>query len=80
MKHLYQHISIYLHDRFETICGTGIGLGAGIKQVAENPTQDINPEIILQKVLLVALYAIIGGIFGALGKWIIDEVKAYIKK
>ena len=79
MKHLYQYFSIWIHEKFETICGTSIGLSAGIQQVATQE-QGINLELILQQVLLVALYAIIGGLFGAIGKWIVDEVKAYIKK
>ena len=78
MKHFIDYWSIYIHENFEKICGTTVGLTAGVKHVATQE-QDINLETILQKVLLVALYAIVGGIFGGIGKWAIDEFKAYIK-
>lgn len=80
MKHFVDSISIYIHDNFERLCGASVGIGAGVKHVAQDSTQDISIEIILQKVALVALYAIVGGIFGGIGKWGIDEFKAYIKK
>ena len=80
MKHFIDSIGIHIHDNFEKICGTAVGLTAGVKHVAQDSTQDISIEIILQKVALVALYAIVGGIFGGIGKWAIDEFKAYIKK
>jgi hypothetical protein len=78
MKHFIDYWSIQIHENFEKICGTAVGLTAGVKHVATQE-QDINLETILQKVLLVALYAIVGGIFGGIGKWAIDEFKAYIK-
>jgi hypothetical protein len=78
MKHLLDDMSIYIHENFERLCGATVGLTAGVKHVATQE-QDINLETILQKVLLVALYAIVGGIFGGIGKWAIDEFKAYIK-
>jgi membrane protein YqaA with SNARE-associated domain len=79
MKHIVDQIGIYIHENFERLCGATVGIGAGVKHVVTQE-QEINLETILQKVLLVALYAIVGGIFGGIGKWAIDEFKAYIKK
>jgi hypothetical protein len=80
MKHLIDEIGIYIHDNFEAICGASIGTTLGIKQVAVVTTEELTTELILQKLILVTVCALLGGIFGALGKWLIEEIKTWIKK
>jgi hypothetical protein len=79
MKHLFDQVSIYIHNNFEAICGASIGTTLGIKQIALTTTEELTTELILQKLILVTICALLGGIFGALGKWLIEEIKTWIK-
>lgn len=72
MKQFIEHCSIQIHEHFEKLLGTAVGVGTGVSEVSTKLPDNLN---LLEKVIIVALYAFIGGIFGGLAKWAIDWLK-----
>ena len=72
MKQFIDYWSIQIHEHFEKLLGTAVGVGTGVSEVSANLPDNSN---LLEKVVIVALYAFIGGIFGGLAKWAIEWLK-----
>ena len=75
MKQFIEDCSIQIYSHFEKLLGAAVGVGAGVSETANSMP---NVDTILDKMLIIALYAFIGGIFGGLAKWLVDWVKGKI--
>jgi hypothetical protein len=76
LKHLYQSVVYIIHQHYAEGLGSVISSGYYLTSLAKSTTE----QSIAMGVLMAAIFALIGGIFGGIGKWIIDEIREYRNK
>lgn len=70
MKNLVEELGNYVYKHVEESAGVTVGVGLGVKHIAQTQTENIYLQV-----AIVVILAFVGGVAGALGKWTVEAFR-----